>query len=129
MSQHNISRMPYEDLKINITPTQHSPMMQVQKIPEDKSTLNSSAGIEENQASVFIMAGAAAGIMEHCIMYPVDSVKVIYLLIASQQMQITFFMLLKQILSPPPHRNKQYQSGRNINQKLNKRYAPVLHFN
>ena len=83
-------------------------MMQVQKIPEDKSTLNSSAGIEENQASVFIMAGAAAGIMEHCIMYPVDSVKVIYLLIASQQMQITFFMLLKQILSPPPHRNKQY---------------------
>lgn len=76
-------------------------MMQVQKIPEDKSTLNSSAGIEENQASVFIMAGAAAGIMEHCIMYPVDSVKVIYLLIASQQMQITFFMLLKQILSPP----------------------------
>ena len=77
-------------------------MMQVQKIPEDKSTLNSSAGIEENQASVFIMAGAAAGIMEHCIMYPVDSVKVIYLLIASQQMQITFFMLLKQILSPPP---------------------------
>lgn len=76
-------------------------MMQVQKIPEDKSTLNSSAGIEENQASVFIMAGAAAGIMEHCIMYPVDSVKVIYLLIVSQQMQITFFMLLKQILSPP----------------------------
>ena len=76
-------------------------MMQVQKIPEDKSTLNSSAGIEENQASVFIMAGAAAGIMEHCIMYPVDSVKVIYLLIVSQQMQITFFMLLKQILWGP----------------------------
>ena len=100
MSQHNISRMPYEDLKINITPTQHSPMMQVQKIPEDKSTLNSSAGIEENQASVFIMAGAAAGIMEHCIMYPVDSVKVpvIYLLIVSQQMQITFFMLWSPII-------------------------------
>lgn len=67
--------MPYEDLKINITPTQHSPIM---KIPEDKSTLNTLAGIEESQASVFIMAGAAAGIMEHCVMYPVDSVKVVY---------------------------------------------------
>ena len=81
MSQHNISRMPYEDLKINISPAQHSPMMQVQKITEDKSTLNTLAGVEENQASVFIMAGAAAGIMEHCIMYPVDSVKVVYLIL------------------------------------------------
>ena len=27
----------------------------------------------------FVMAGAAAGIMEHCAMYPVDCVKVIFL--------------------------------------------------
>ena len=100
MSQHNISRMPYEDLKINITPTQHSPMMQVQKIPEDKSTLNSSAGIEENQASVFIMAGAAAGIMEHCIMYPVDSVKVIYLFNCHSTNADNFFHAFKTDFAP-----------------------------
>ena len=28
---------------------------------------------------VFVMAGAAAGIMEHCLMYPVDCVKVVML--------------------------------------------------
>ena len=28
------------------------------------------------KVSVHIMAGAIAGVMEHCIMYPVDSVKV-----------------------------------------------------
>lgn len=28
---------------------------------------------------VNMTAGASAGIMEHCVMYPVDSVKVVYL--------------------------------------------------
>ena len=48
------------------------------KIPENKSIPSTLAGDEKSQASVYIMAGATAGIMEHCIMYPVDSVKVVY---------------------------------------------------
>ena len=31
----------------------------------------------DHNTSVYIMAGAAAGIMEHCLMYPVDSIKVV----------------------------------------------------
>jgi len=31
--------------------------------------------IDNHNTSVYIMAGAAAGIMEHCLMYPVDSIK------------------------------------------------------
>ena len=32
--------------------------------------------LNNHNTSVYIMAGAAAGIMEHCLMYPVDSIKV-----------------------------------------------------
>ena len=31
-----------------------------------------------NCVKTHMLAGAAAGVMEHCIMYPLDSVKVIY---------------------------------------------------
>ena len=31
-----------------------------------------------NNVKTHMLAGAAAGVMEHCIMYPLDSVKVIY---------------------------------------------------
>lgn len=37
----------------------------------DYESLPSSAGTQ-----VHLLAGAAAGIMEHCVMYPIDSVKV-----------------------------------------------------
>lgn len=31
-----------------------------------------------HSVAVHMVAGAAAGIMEHCVMYPIDSVKVIF---------------------------------------------------
>ena len=38
-----------------------------------KMTTNTGSSVKFR---TFVMAGAAAGIMEHCVMYPVDSVKV-----------------------------------------------------
>lgn len=35
------------------------------------------ANVSNTKFETFVMAGAAAGIMEHCVMYPVDCVKVI----------------------------------------------------
>lgn len=35
---------------------------------------------ESSGAVTHMMAGAAAGIMEHCVMYPVDCVKVRYII-------------------------------------------------
>ena len=47
---------------------------------EASGSKNMSDGIITAQSSAtfkhFVMAGAAAGIMEHCLMYPVDCVKV-----------------------------------------------------
>lgn len=33
-----------------------------------------------NNVKTHMLAGAAAGVMEHCVMYPLDSVKVIYVI-------------------------------------------------
>lgn len=57
---------------------QASSMSFVSNIPSDKMASEAPASIDvrpEHKTSVYIMAGAAAGIMEHCVMYPVDSIK------------------------------------------------------
>jgi len=79
MSQHkriDISHVPYEDLKINVNQQIQAtpPQVQQQILPEIPQK-NISTMAEDSQTKIFIMAGAAAGIMEHCIMYPVDSIK------------------------------------------------------
>lgn len=77
-----ISSVPYEDIKINInqqTPAQPSPSLGNTTLPGGtESFLNMTSETmksESKQAYIYVLAGAAAGIMEHCVMYPVDSVK------------------------------------------------------
>lgn len=53
--------------------------------PEDYETLPSAS------VGVHMTAGAFAGIMEHCVMYPLDSVKVIKLIIRTYKS--TVFLL------------------------------------
>lgn len=93
--QHQIEKLsvPYDELKLNLN-SQHtqvrihpshlqqqcpvSSMSFAQNIQTDKMASEAPASIDvktEHNTSVYIMAGAAAGIMEHCVMYPVDSIK------------------------------------------------------
>lgn len=44
-----------------------------------------------NCVKTHMLAGAAAGVMEHCIMYPLDSVKVSYLLLCRIVKHINHF--------------------------------------
>lgn len=83
--------VPYDELKININssttnfnsqqqlPNQNTQMSLVSSImteTPDKEPLSSVTGTEHRTSTYFI-AGAAAGVMEHCVMYPVDSIKVL----------------------------------------------------
>lgn len=77
----DIPSVPYEDhIKININqqPLTGASVVSsvdqsaIEKLTETAKMLDESS----KQAHIYIMAGAAAGIMEHCVMYPVDSVKV-----------------------------------------------------
>ena len=44
---------------------------------EEETLLAKSTPISQNeQTAIYLAAGAAAGIMEHCVMFPIDSVKV-----------------------------------------------------
>ena len=46
---------------------------------EDEIHMAKSTQISTNeQTAIYLAAGAAAGIMEHCVMFPIDSVKVSY---------------------------------------------------
>ncbi|XP_057307584.1 mitoferrin-1-like [Hydractinia symbiolongicarpus] len=76
----DIPSVPYEDhIKININqqPLTGASVVSsvdqsaIEKLTETAKMLDESS----KQAHIYIMAGAAAGIMEHCVMYPVDSVK------------------------------------------------------
>ena len=65
---------PLEDLKANI-------QQQTADLVSEKHCLTTSPNsiqfmLGDSQLGMYLMAGAAAGIMEHCVMYPIDSVKV-----------------------------------------------------
>lgn len=88
MSHHRleISSVPYEDIKININQqttaqplTSPPPGITITDVPGGEPFLNNMSvetmKNESKQAYIYVLAGAAAGIMEHCVMYPVDSVK------------------------------------------------------
>lgn len=73
--------VPYDDIKINInqqqilTPDQQQQENRTTPGIVEKTTLIEMSHEENRQAHIYIVAGAAAGIMEHCVMYPVDSIK------------------------------------------------------
>ena len=84
--QHSIEKLPvsYDELKINIHTTQNQQHLRSMNL--GTRTMSESYESEpfsrvtkdtEHNTLVYIMAGAAAGIMEHCVMYPVDSIKVV----------------------------------------------------
>ena len=81
MSHHSHQRIatPYENKKYetnNINQTQASPSSSSFPLSTSAESTEECTMNEESQVRIHIMAGGAAGIMEHCVMYPVDSVKV-----------------------------------------------------
>jgi len=85
MSQQHLEKLSVGNLNsqqpviINTSNIQQYPMNFTPNLPTEKMTSDLPQAIElpkEHNTSVYIMAGAAAGIMEHCVMYPVDSIKV-----------------------------------------------------
>ncbi|XP_002167044.1 mitoferrin-1 [Hydra vulgaris] len=75
MSHHTTLELPSKPLE-DYKSTIKQPTDQVN---ENKSLTNLPDSVPimlgGNQVSMYLMAGAAAGIMEHCVMYPIDSVK------------------------------------------------------
>lgn len=80
--------VPYDEIKINIntstaklpsqTPSSMSLVTNVMtENPESEPFIR--VNTTEHHTSSYFIAGAAAGIMEHCVMYPVDSIKVVTL--------------------------------------------------
>jgi len=77
MSQQQIEKITNHQVVIN---TSQNPMSYIDKmssevVPSVTTESVAKATATDHNTSVYIMAGAAAGIMEHCLMYPVDSIK------------------------------------------------------
>lgn len=80
MSQQQIEKITNHQVVIN---TSQNPMSYIDKmssevVPNVSTESVGTSTATDHNTSVYIMAGAAAGIMEHCLMYPVDSIKVNY---------------------------------------------------
>ena len=77
IQQNHMSSVNFStNLKVNNMSSEILPTISTEQM------VTSTASATDQNTSVYIMAGAAAGIMEHCLMYPVDSIKVIFRLIS-----------------------------------------------
>lgn len=87
MSQHQIEKIANHQVVLNTSQNSMSSVnfnaslktdkMSSEIIPSITTESATTAAVTDHNTSVYIMAGAAAGIMEHCLMYPVDSIKVV----------------------------------------------------